>query len=263
MKGRLKPGVGLTQAQSDVDRVGKEMERDYPAANRNSSVKVRTEVQASMRENRVYTTLSEILALLSASVLIVACANVAGLLTSRAPVRAREMALRLAIGAGRPRLIRQLLTESSMIAAVGGLLGIPVGYAGIALLRQIQFPTDRLIVPVIEMDHRTLLFSIAIAIVSTVLCGLVPAIQTTRTDLTTALKASAVPSLGRRLWGRNLLVTVQVAVSLVLLTISVFVYQAFASDLKRGLGFRTDHAVIMTLDPALIRYTPAQTKSIL
>jgi predicted permease len=202
-----------------------------------------------------------ILSLLAAAVLAVACANVAGLLTSRAPVRAREIALRLAIGAGRPRLIRQLLTESSMIAAVGGLAGIPVGYAGISLLRQIQFPSDRFSLPPAELDHRALIYSVAIAMLSTVLCGLVPAIQTTRADLTTALKASGGDVSGgrRRLWGRHLLVTAQVAVSLVLLTISVFAYQVFGSELKQGLGFRTKHAALMTLDPGLVRYTPAQT----
>ena len=260
VKGRLKPGVTVTQAQADFDRIGRELEREYPDANRGRRVMVRTEVQASMRQNRMYTALSGILTLLAVAVLIVACANVAGLLTSRAPVRAREIALRLAIGAGRPRLIRQLLTESSLIAAAGGLLGVPVGYAGIAVLRQIQFPTDRIIVPVVEMDHRTLLFSILIAMLSTVLCGLVPAIQTTRADLTTALKASAVPAQSRRLWGRNLLVTIQVAVSLVLLTIAVFVYQGFSADLKRGLGFRVDHGAMLSIDPQLVRYTPAQSK---
>jgi putative ABC transport system permease protein len=262
LKGRLRPGVNLTQAQAELEMLGKGLEREYPDANHGRRVMVRTEIQATLRQNRMYTTLAAILSLLAAAVLVVACANVAGLLTSRAPARAREIALRLAIGAGRPRLIRQLLTESAAIAAAGGLLGVALAYAAIALMRQIQFPTDLLIVPRIELDHRTLVFSIAIAIVSTISCGLIPAIHATRTDLTTALKASSggVSEAGRRLRGRHILVTVQIAVSLVLLTISVFTYRAFGTELKEGLGFRTDHAVLLTVDPGLVRYNPAQTR---
>jgi putative ABC transport system permease protein len=263
IKGRLRPGVSITQAQAEVDSIGRDLEREYPEANRGRRVMVRTDVQETLRQNRLYTVMAAILSVLAVAVLIVSCANVAGLLTSRAPLRAREIALRLAIGAARPRLIRQLLTESSLIAAVGGLLGVALGYAGIAVMRQIQFPTDLIVVPVIELDHRTLIFSIAVAVMCTVLCGLIPAIQATRTDLTGALKASNTGSSGpnRRLWGRNLLVTVQVAVSLVVLTISVFVYQAFGSELRRGLGFRTTHAALLSMDPRLIRYTPEQTRT--
>jgi macrolide transport system ATP-binding/permease protein len=260
IKGRLKPGVSLTQAQAELDTIARDLERAHPDTNRNLRLMARTELQMNIRENRVYTALAAILTLLAGAVLIVACANVAGLLTSRAPLRAREIALRLAVGAGRPRLIRQLLTESGLIAAAGGLLGLPLAYVGIALLRQIQFPTDLIIVPRIDLDRRALFFSLAIAMGSVVFFGLVPAIQTTRANLTNALKAggSMVPGR-RRLWGRNFLVTVQVAMSLVLLTIALFSYRMFAVELNHGMGFRTDHLVMMGLDPGVVRYTGAQS----
>src|SRR5260221_11032426 len=98
------------------------------------------------------------LSTLALAVLFVACANVAGLLTSRAPVRAREMALRLAIGAGRGRLVRQLVTESLLIAIAGGVLGLGVGYAGMTLFRQIELPTDLPIMITFQMDRRGLPF---------------------------------------------------------------------------------------------------------
>src|SRR5262249_10822360 len=151
------------------------------------------------------------------AVLFVACANVAGLLTSRAPVRAREMALRLAIGAGRARLVRQLVTESLLLAGGGGLLGLGVGYAGVRLFRQIELPTDLPIMLAFQMDRRALLFSLAVAVASAVIFGLVPAIQATRADLTAVMKAGDAVAPGRRRrWGRAVLVTGQVAVSVVL-----------------------------------------------
>jgi putative ABC transport system permease protein len=113
-------------------------------------------------------------------------------------VRAREIALRLSIGAGRSRLIRQLLTEGLLIAAAGGILGLPIAHLGISLLRRIQFPTDLVFVPRIEIDQRALLFSLGVAMLSPVLFGLIPAIQTTRADLTAALKAAGANVGGER-----------------------------------------------------------------
>ena len=260
LKGRLKPGVSLAQAQAELDTLARDLERAYPDTNRNLRLIVRTQLQMNIRENRVYTALAAILSLLAAGVLIVACANVAGLLTSRAPLRAREIALRLAVGAGRMRLIRQLLTESGLIAVAGGLLGLPLAYIGIALLRQVQLPTDLVTVPRIDLDRRALLFSLAVAMGSVILFGLIPAIQTTRANLTTALKAGSAMVPGRRLWGRNLLVAMQVAVSMVLLTIALFSYRTFAGELTGRMGFRTDRLLMMSFNPGVARYTESQSR---
>jgi ABC-type antimicrobial peptide transport system permease subunit len=117
------------------------------------------------------------LSTLALAVLFVACANVASLLTSRAPARAREMALRLAIGAGRGRLVRQLVTESLLLAIAGGIAGLGVGYAGMTLFRQIELPTDLPIALAFRMDRRALLFSLMVAIASAVIFGLVPGMR--------------------------------------------------------------------------------------
>jgi len=259
VKGRLKPGVPMAQARAEVAAIGQRLEQTYPKTNRRQSMLVRTEIEEKVAQDRIDTELIGLLTFLALAVLFVACANVAGLLTSQAPVRAREIALRLAIGAGRARLIRQLLTESLMIAVVGELLSLPVAYIGIDLFRQIHLPQDGLAVPPMYLDLRAMLFSLAVGLASSVLFGLAPAIQTSRADLASALKSSDAAKPGRgRQWGRNLLVTSQVAMSLVVLTLAMFATRAFREELDQGMGFRSDHVVMMSFDPSLAGYSAAK-----
>ena len=261
VKGRLKAGATLAQVHAELNHIATDLERAYPETNRKQGLMVRSDLQIAALENPVNTDLVVLLTLLAAGVLIVACANVAGLLSSRAPVRAREIALRMSIGAGRTRLIRQLLTEGLSIAAAGGLLGLPLAYVGILLMRQIRYPTDLAFIPRIEIDERVLVFSLAVAMVSAVAFGLIPAIQTTRADLTNALKAAEAIAPGpRRLWGRNLLVATQVALSLVLLTMAAFTFRTFEDELSQGMGFRTNHILLMSFDPRLAGYDKIETQ---
>src|SRR5947207_5515055 len=185
------------------------------------------------------------LSTLAIGVLLVACGNVAGLLTSRAPVRAREMALRLAIGAGRGRLVRQLITESLLVALAGGALGLGIGYAGMMLFRQIEIPTDLPIALGFEMDRRALVFSLLVSLASALLFGLAPALHTARADLTAIMKAGDSVAPGRRRrWGRSILLGGQVAVSVVVLAVALFMYRGFARQLSFGPGYRTDHLLL-------------------
>ena len=261
IKGRLKPGVSQAAALAELTTIGADLERAYPETNKNRRLLVRTELQARMAQDPPDATLIAMLSTLALAVLFVACANVAGLLTSRAPVRAREMALRLAIGAGRGRLVRQLITESLLLAIAGGVVGLGVGYAGMTAFRQIEIPTDLPILLSFQMDRRALAFSLIIAVASAVLFGLVPAIQATRTDLTAVMKAGESVAPGRRRrWGRTVLVGGQVAVSVVLLVVALFMYRGFGQQLTGGPGYRTDHLLMMSFDPTLVRYTDAQSR---
>ena len=254
VKGRLKPGVTVAQAQAELVGIAKALERAYPDTNKNRSVAVRTEFQKRLEGSPPDAQIAAMLILLAMAVLLVACANVAGLLS-------REMALRLAIGAGRPRLIRQLLTESLLLAIAGGLLGLAVGYAGVDFLSRLQPPTDSPIQMSIQLDQRALLFSLTVSLLSVIFFGLAPALQTTRTDVIGALRtAGAETPHRRRLLGRNALVVAQVALSLVLLMVSTFIYRGFREILGAGPGFRTDHLLMMTFDPSLVRYNEAQTQ---
>jgi putative ABC transport system permease protein len=261
VKGRLKPGVTQAEAQSELTAIGTDLERAYPATNKNQQFFVKTELQARVAEDPPDAMLIAMLSTLAIGVLLVACGNVAGLLTSRAPVRAKEMALRLAIGAGRGRLVRQLITESLLVSIAGGVLGLGIGYAGMILFRQIEIPTDLPIALPFEMDRRALLFSLAVAVASAVLFGLVPAVQASRTDLTAIMKAGDATAPGqRRRWGRAILASGQVAVSVVLLVVAMFMYRAFTQELLIGPGYRTDHLMMVGFDTSLIRYTDAQSQ---
>ena len=261
IKGRLKAGVSQAEAQTELTAIAADLERAYPDTNKKRGLIVRTELQARIGQDPPDAMLIAMLSTLALAVLFVACANVAGLLTSRAPVRAREMALRLAIGAGRARLVRQLVTESLMLATLGGLLGLGVGYAGMSLFRQIELPTDLPILLSFRMDRRALFFSLAVAVASAVIFGLVPAIQATRQDLTAVMKTGDAVSPGRRRrWGRAVLVTGQVAVSVILLVVALFMYRGFGKELANGPGYRTDHLLMMSFDTNLMRYSDAQSQ---
>src|SRR6185295_12833019 len=147
LKGRLRPDVTLTRARAELAGLARDLERDHPDTNRDIGLTAQTEFEYRVAREPLDAWLLVILAMLSATVLCVACANVAGLLASRAPVRAREISLRLAIGASRSRIVGQLVTESVAISIAGGAGGALVGEAGVRLFRQIQFPSDVIAVP--------------------------------------------------------------------------------------------------------------------
>jgi macrolide transport system ATP-binding/permease protein len=259
--GRLKPGVTLAQANQDVQQIGRDVERLHPDVRAHQGLLLRSDTQARFDDFFPVLTLGLMLIGLAVAVLCVACANVTGLLMSRAPERARELALRIAIGGSRERLVRQLITEAALLAMAGGGAGLALGYAGIRSFRQFQVASDAGVTLTYALDRRALAVALVAAIASALLSSLVPAWRSTRTgDLSSILRQSVMPSSrGRRLWGRHGLVAVQVGLTLVLLTVSVTFYRAFAAEYGRGPGFNTDHVLLASLDPALARYDQQRT----
>lgn len=247
LKGRLRSDTSLGQARAELDTIAAALAQTYPESNGSHRLEAQTELSYKFEQRPLDAALIVVLLTLSAAVLCVACANVAGLLASRAPARAREMSLRLAVGASRGRLVRQLLTETLALALLGAAAGLAVARLGIQVLRGIQFPSDIIAPPVFELDRRALAFSLGVAMASAILAGLGPALQTTRVDLAGALKSSD-QSRRRRLTLRSSLVTVQVALSLVLLTVSTFAFQTFTRELRAGPGFRTTQMAKVTID---------------
>jgi predicted permease len=262
VKGRLKPGVSLAEARQDVHQLAVNLQRTYPDTNRNFDLTAQTQFEAfTSGPGRTDATFVAMLMVLALAVLIVACANVAGLLTSRAPVRAQEIALRLAVGAGRSRLIKQLVTESLLVAIGGGLLGLAFSNGVIMLFQRIEYPTDLPLKLTFAVDTRVVIVSMLAATAAAVLSSLVPAWTASKTDLVSTIKApGAITGRRPRLWGRSVLVCGQIALSLVLLTVSVFMYWSFRAELDKGPGVRTDHLLMVTFEPALARYDDARTR---
>ncbi len=259
-KGRLKPGVGIPQAQADVTAIANVLRNTYPQTDGNLHLTVKSQLQLQAEMSPPDTELVMMLGLLAVCVLLVACANVAGLLLSRSSRRAREFAVRLAIGAGRGSLIRQLLVESLLIAFAGGAVGLLVAYGAVQLFNSMPPPpTDVPLNYHMQLDSQILVFTAAVSFLSTFLFGLAPALRSSRPDLVPALKSiDAATTKKSRLWGRNLLVGGQIALSLVLLTVSGVLVEGFRSQLTRGPGFRTNHLYLMSFDAGFLHYTDAQ-----
>jgi predicted permease len=259
--GRLKPGVSLAQARQEVEQIGRVLEKEHPGTNQERGLLARREMDARFAEYAPAAALGVILIGLALAVLFVACANVAGLLTSRAPARAREVAVRLAIGGSRARLMRQLITESVMIALVGALAGLVLGYAGIRSFQQFQILSDARVRLTYELDQRALLVGIAMAAISALLSSAIPAWRSTRAgELSTTLRNTTAPGARTgRVWGRHGLVALQIALTLVLLTVALSFYRAFEAEYGRGPGFRTDRILLTNLDPGLARYDQRQS----
>ncbi len=200
-------------------------------------------------------------------ILLIACANVAGLLLARATTRTKEMALRLAIGAGRARILRQLLTESVMISAAGGALGIVFAYWGVRVITGVitnggRTPINFAVAP----DWRILAFTIAVSLGTGILFGLAPAFRSTHLDLTPALKetASTAPRSGTRRGRRisNVLVVVQVGLSVVVLAGAGLLVRTLENLRSVHVGFDTHNVLLFALNPTLAGYKDTQSQNL-
>ena len=262
VKGRLNPGVSRQGAQTELATLWKRLEQQYPDANRNRTMAVRSQLEERIREEGPITAIAiAMMMALVAVVLIIACANVASLMLGRARGRSREIAIRLALGVSRIRLLRQLMTESLVLALIGCALGLGFAYGGLSLLQTTEAPTDLRVEIAAQLDHRVLIVSLLAAVVSAVLFGLAPAWQSVNTQLVPALKSAEPGQTTRqRTIGRNVLVVAQVALSMALLVSTGILLDGFRKVLVLNPGFRTDHLMMMAVDTSLVRYTPVQTR---
>jgi predicted permease len=263
--GRLAPGVSIPQASEEVRLIAERLARTYPATNEAHGLVVRSEMETRMDNYLPSAMLGVMLMGLAVAVLGVACANVAGLLASRAPARQREIAIRLAMGGSRVRLFRQLLTESLLIAAAGGALGVLVAYGGIRSFQQFQIISDAGARLTFILDERALAAALVVAVLSALFAGLMPAWRASRgRDLAPAMRdTSATPSRPSRLWGRHGLVAGQIALTLVLLTVAVSFYRRFEASFRNGPGFRTERLVLLNVDPTLASYDTQRSEAFL
>src|SRR5664279_5138597 len=247
--GRLKPGVSVRQAESALQSLAQELERQYPRENHGRRVSLTTVSEAALnaRTRPVVSQAGAVLMTISSLVLLIACANVANLLLARATGRHKEIAIRLAMGASRSRLIRQLLTESVLLAVTGGAIGLVLASWARNLLWALRPPMFKHAGFHLDLDPRVLMFTVGISLATGVLFGLAPAFRATRADLATDLKERAgVPEGFHRLWRpRGVLVMAQVAFSLVALIGAGLFARSLRSAGQIDAGFDAAHLGIV------------------
>ncbi len=244
---RLKRGVTIEQARSEMKLIAARLAAQYPDSNGGIGVMVaplRDYIGGSIRHAALL--MFGAVALL----LLVACANVAGLLLARAAVRERDFAIRIAMGASRLQLVRQLLIESLLLAVASAAAGVAVAALGLAALERI-FPAAGNLGG-IGLDARVLVFSLAVAMLTAVLFGLAPALQFTRPNVTEAMKVGGRASHGGapRLRTRKVLVVSQVAVAVILFVGAGLLARSFLEALRTEPGFRPEHVVVASVMPA-------------
>ncbi len=232
IKGRLREGVSIAAARSEMMALAKSLEESFPATNRGVGATVRGEIQQRMESDVGDATASAFLFALGAVVLLIACANVANLMLNRGRARTRELAVRLAIGASRARIIRTLLMESLLISLAASALGLLLAQGGIEFVSSVKVPSDIPIEFNAQLDLRVVCFAIAAGVLSALIFGLIPAFRSTKTDLVPALKAGELDPRKERLFGRSALVVVQVAGSLVLLVGATQIFHALSAILS-------------------------------
>jgi len=252
--GRLKPGVNAAQAEASLNVLAAQLAKDFPNENEGLKIQVVPPGFILPQIRSAMLSVSSALMGLVALVLLIACTNLANLLLARATERGREIAIRLSIGAGRARIVRQLLTESVTLAVAGGLVGMALAQLIIDSIMALKPPIAIPITLEPHVDWRVLIFSMIASVVTGVLFGLVPALQATKPDLIPALKDAVSQSGVRRSWLRGGLVVAQVAVSLLLLIAAGLTLRALQRLRVMNPGFNPENALMMNFDLSLQGY---------
>jgi len=254
---RLKPNVSIQQAQAEMDNIASQLEQEYKETNEGVGVTASLLTESMVRDIK-----PSLIVLLGAVgfVLLIACANVANLLLARAAARQKEMAIRMAMGAGRSRIIRQLLTESVSMSLLGGVFGSLLAWGAINVLKAITPVTGNIPrLQEVRIEWRVLIFTFIVSIVTGVIFGLVPAIKASKPNLTDSLKEGGRSVAGSsRNWLRNLLVVAEVALSLVVLIGGGLMLKGFVHLINIDPGFRADNVLVMDIALPPARYTDGE-----
>jgi predicted permease len=258
---RLKPGVTLSQADAGLKPLAEKLAKDFPVANTGRSLRIVPFAQSSINPNFRTNVVQAGALLLSLTglVLLIACANVANLLLARAAARQREIAIRIAVGADRARLMRQFLTESVLLSFLGGLAGILIAYWAKGVLWSLRPP----FVPAgltVELDVRVLLFGLAVSLATGLLFGLAPAWLTTKPELTTMLKEESNGSAQRTplLSFRNFLVAGQITLSVVALVVAGLFIRSLQAAQRADPGWNMQNLLSLTVDMGAQGYDQAR-----
>jgi predicted permease len=267
--GRLPAGMSIEAADREMASIARRMQEAYPAENARQELIVRPlsrlNISTSPSDDQQLYGPVALLQGLGGVVLLIACLNLANMLLAHGVSRSKEMAIRQAIGGGRGRLVRQLVTEGFLLAAAGGVVGLAAAYVGSALfLRGLTQVVPIRIALEPALDVRVVLATIGFAALATITFGLWPAIRLSRTDTVRALNDQTGGMGGARRWfsGANLLVTAQMALSLALLILSALFVRAAALGAESTPGFALDRTVHAEVDPALVGMDEARGQEV-
>jgi macrolide transport system ATP-binding/permease protein len=253
VQGRLKPNVAVAQAKAQFDALAVQFGREHPGYEKTSFILSPPGlILPALRDGAL--SFAGVLLAIVGLVLLIACTNLANLLLARAGRRRKEIAVRLALGASRWRLIRQLLTESLMLALAGGVAGMLLAWWLVGLTKAFKPPMDFALTIDLRIDWRVLLFSFCVSLLTGLLFGLLPAWQSTKPDLTSALKDESGSGGSSRAPLRNGLVIAQVAMSLVLLAGAGLIVRSLQQVQMVGPGFEVEHLMTASVDLNLQGY---------
>jgi predicted permease len=261
--GRLKPGVTLGQARSEMGTLARRLEQQFPDSNRDRGVSLVPADQVAVHPavDGALLGAAGLLMVVVGLVLCIASANIANLLLVRASARRREIAMRLAIGASHGQLVRQLLIESLLLALLGGAAGLLLAYWTIRLLVTFQPSMPVAISLNVGLNGQVLLFTLVVAVLTGLLCGLAPALRVRQPALVADLKGQATEEPRRRFALRNLLVVVQVAVSLLLLIAAGLFLRSLGKAQSVNPGFRTHGLLIASFQLGLSGYSEPRARA--
>jgi macrolide transport system ATP-binding/permease protein len=255
----LKPGVTIQQAQAEMSAIAKRLEVDYPATNRGRGIKLYPLWQTPFNGAGTLLPTLRISLVVACFVLFIACANVGNLLLFRSFGRRHEIAVRLSLGAGRGRLLQQLFTEGLVLAALASCGGFGIAYwcRNLIMLLFPQYPGVMVHLPA-EIDWRVLALSAGVCVVSSLLFGLVPALQASKIDLAVTMKSDSGGALGGRgkAWVRSTLVLVQVSLSFVLLIAAGLLLKSVQAMRDAYPGFSADQTLTTSVDLIAAGYDP-------
>ncbi|HEY6342874.1 MAG TPA: ABC transporter permease [Bryobacteraceae bacterium] len=257
--GRLKRGASVRQAQTEFAGISQRVERVFPKADRLRTATVLPELTGRLQEDPDNLQSVTVNLIVAAIVLLIACTNVANLLLGRAAARVKEMTIRQSVGAGRGRLIAQLMTESAALALLGAGAGLLLAQVAIKLIASVRIAAD---IPggfPARMDLRVVFYGLAASAVGVILFGLWPAIRATRADLVSPTK-DAAPSRSR-VPLRNAVVTVQTALAAMLLICASLFLKSFFLARRADPGFRVDNVLTASFDPSLVGYSEERTRA--
>lgn len=260
VQGRLKPGVSTSQAQTSLNAIAAQLAIEFPDINEGKRVVLSPPGLIGLAMRRPVLGFAGMLMAVVGLVLLLACTNLANLLMARAAERRREIAVRLALGASRFRVVRQLLTESVLLALVGGALGLLPALWLAGLVSTFKVPFNIPVSLDVFVDYRVFIFTLLLSLFTGVLFGLLPALQATKTDLVPTLKDEVSFGGHRRSWLKSSLIVAQVSLSLVLLVGGGLMTRALDKAQTVDLGFDTKQAVEVSFDLRLQGYQSAQGK---